>query len=135
MVGGDVRHGRARNCLSLACGLSIALTSGPSEAEAQASSPTSDHQVLLDRYCITCHSDALRDRGAVPLSLASADLADVPTNAELWEKVIRKLRTGSMPPAGRPRPDQPELDSLAQALEDDIDRLTRRDSPCGALRS
>ena len=123
MVGGDVRHGRARTCLGLAFGLSLALTSGPSAAEGQASSPTSDHQVILDRYCITCHSDALGERGTVPLSLASADLADVPANAELWEKVIRKLRTGSMPPAGRPRPDRTVLNGLATALEDDIDRV------------
>ncbi len=122
MVGGGVRQGSARNLLfGIAIGLSVVLASGPSAAEGTAA-PTEDHQELLDRYCVTCHSDALRDRGTVPVSLESVDLSDVPAQAALWEKVVRRLRTRSMPPVGRPRPDQPALDGLATALEDDIDR-------------
>ena len=118
MVGGGVRTGRARNLLfGIAIGLTVVLVSGPSAAN-----PTEDHQELLDRYCVTCHSDALRDRGTVPVSLESVDLSHVPAEAELWEKVVRKLRTRSMPPVGRPRPDQAALDGLATALEEDIDR-------------
>ena len=118
MMGGGVRTGRARNLLfGIAIGLTVVLVSGPSAAN-----PTEDHQELLDRYCVTCHSDALRDRGTVPVSLESVDLSHVPAEAELWEKVVRKLRTRSMPPVGRPRPDQAALDGLATALEEDIDR-------------
>ena len=43
-------------------------------------------------------------------------------NAEVWENVIAKLRAGSMPPAGRPRPDAATYRAVASALEDDIDR-------------
>ena len=118
MVGGGVRQGRARNLLfGIAIGLTVVLVSGPSAAN-----PTEDHQELLDRYCVTCHNDALHDRGTVPVSLESVDLSHVPAEAELWEKVVRKLRTRSMPPVGRPRPDQAALDGLATALEEDIDR-------------
>ena len=118
MVGGGVRHGGARNLLfGIAIGPTIVLVSGLSAAN-----PTEDHQELLDRYCVTCHNDALHDRGTVPVSLESVDLSHVPAEAELWEKVVRKLRTRSMPPVGRPRPDQAALDGLATALEEDINR-------------
>ena len=118
MVGGGVRQDGARNLLfGIAIGPTIVLVSGLSAAN-----PTEDHQELLDRYCVTCHNDALHDRGTVPVSLESVDLSHVPAEAELWEKVVRKLRTRSMPPVGRPRPDQAALDGLATALEEDIDR-------------
>ena len=56
------------------------------------------------------------------LSLQAADLSDIPRNAENWEKVIRKLQTGSMPPQGMPRPEQSALDGLASYLEVSLDR-------------
>ena len=90
-----------------------------------ASAPTAllaGPHTILERYCVTCHSDDLRSGGTVPISLEGVDLTDVPAGAELWEKVIRKLRTGSMPPAGRPRPTDGSLDELAFWLESEIDR-------------
>jgi mono/diheme cytochrome c family protein len=74
---------------------------------------------VLNKYCVTCHSDRMRTAG---LSLQGADLTDVPHKAETWEKVIRKLRTGSMPPQGMPRPDRAIVDSLASYLEGSLDR-------------
>lgn len=56
------------------------------------------------------------------LSLQGADLTDVTRNAEDWEMVIRKLRTGSMPPQGMPRPEQSAIDGLASYLEASLDR-------------
>ena len=81
-----------------------------------------EHEALLQRYCITCHNERLADRGTVPIALRTTDLADVPGTAEVWEKVIRKLRTGTMPPLGRPRPDAAAVDGLATWLETTIDR-------------
>ena len=69
---------------------------------------------LLNKYCVTCHSEKLRTGG---LSLQGADLTDVPKGAETWEKVIRKLRVGAMPPQGMPRPDKTTLDGLARFLK------------------
>ena len=87
------------------------------------SAALASHAALLDQYCVTCHNAGLRSRGTVPLELQTVDLTTVPAQAELWEKVIRKLRTGSMPPAGRPRPDLAAADNFATWLETEIDRV------------
>jgi hypothetical protein len=84
-----------------------------------AESDGSLHGALLNKYCVTCHSDARRTGG---LSLQHADLTDVPKGAETWEKVVRKLRVGMMPPPGMPRPARVELDGLAGYLETALDR-------------
>src|SRR5690242_7464487 len=73
---------------------------------------------LLQQYCVTCHNEKLRTGG---LSLQGADLADMPKAAETWEKVIRKLRVGAMPPQGMPRPAAAALDGLASYLETALD--------------
>ena len=54
--------------------------------------------------------------------LDKADLSNVPAQAEMWEKVIKKLRTGAMPPLGMPRPDRAKMDALASWLETSIDK-------------
>src|SRR5215831_18696876 len=76
-------------------------------------------KAVLDQYCVTCHNDKLRTGG---LSLQSADLTNVPKAAETWEKVIRKLRVGAMPPQGMPLPAGAALDGLAGFLETALDR-------------
>jgi mono/diheme cytochrome c family protein len=73
---------------------------------------------LLDKYCVTCHNDKLRTGG---LSLQNANLNDVPKNAETWEKVIRKVHVGAMPPQGLPRPDKAALEGLTTFLETSLD--------------
>ncbi len=90
---------------------------GPS---GELSASVEEQRALVDRYCVTCHSEALKTGG---LSLETADLSDVPAHVPLWEKVIRKLRTASMPPARRPRPDKATLDAFAASLETQIDSL------------
>src|SRR5207253_3991967 len=59
-------------------------------------------RAVLDQYCVTCHNQKLRTAGVV---LDAVDVAKPRDHAELWERVIAKLRAGSMPPPGRPRPD------------------------------
>jgi len=80
---------------------------------------SSAHAAVLKKYCVTCHSDARRTGG---LSLEHADLNDVPKGAETWEKVIRKLRVGMMPPPGMPKPPREQLDALTAHLETSLDR-------------
>ena len=77
----------------------------------------------VDRYCAACHNDRLRTAG---LSLDGLDLAAVGGRAEVWERVVAKLRTRAMPPAGRPRPDPGTYDRIAGWLEAEIDRAARR---------
>jgi hypothetical protein len=88
---------------------------GQSRDAARASS----NAALVKTYCVTCHSDRTRSG---ELTLERADLADVPREAELWERVIRKVRAGMMPPAGMPRPDAATLDAFVSHLETTIDR-------------
>jgi len=96
---------------------STASRSVPAQADASASAAT--QRALLDRYCVTCHND----RGKVAnLSLQNLDLATVGDHADLWEKVIRKLRAGVMPPPGLRRPSMNEYEGLRDWLETEIDR-------------
>src|SRR5581483_8983233 len=81
--------------------------------------PASTQRAFLNRYCVTCHNEKLKTAG---LMLDQMDVEKVPESAEVWEKVIRKVRTGAMPPAGMPRPDKAGYDSLATYLETSLDR-------------
>ena len=63
--------------------------------------PAEGPRALLDQYCVTCHNDRLKTAN---LSLQGLDLSKVADHAELWEKVVRKLRAGVMPPPDVPRP-------------------------------
>src|SRR4051794_3271888 len=76
-------------------------------------------RATLDRYCVTCHNEKLHTAG---VTLDSVDVAAPGVNAELWERVVAKLRAGSMPPPGRPRPDAAVYDAAASWLEQEIDR-------------
>jgi len=73
----------------------------------------------LEEYCVGCHnSDDYV--GSLDLSAHLAD-ADVSVNTQTWEKVIRKLRAGMMPPPGQPRPDWNSYSDLTANLENIID--------------
>jgi mono/diheme cytochrome c family protein len=86
----------------------------------RASAPVAaEPRALLDKYCVACHNDRLKTAG---LMLDRTDLSQVGSGAEMWEKVLRKLRAGMMPPAGRPRPDKPARDAFVAWLEAEIDR-------------
>jgi hypothetical protein len=82
-------------------------------------SPGSEYRTILNRYCVTCHNEKLK---VAALSLDGADVENPSASAEVWEKVIRKLRTRAMPPVGAPRPDAAAYNSLATYLETAIDR-------------
>ena len=82
-----------------------------------------EQRKLIDRYCIECHS--VKDH-AGDLTLEGADLAQVARDPQMWEKVIRKLRAGMMPPPGEPRPDFAAEHALRASLEDAIDGSVER---------
>ena len=89
---------------------------GQAPAEAAASDEAS--RTVIRRYCVACHNGRLLTAG---LALDDVDLTRVGDHAELWERVVRKLRAGQMPPAGRPRPDEATYDSVATWLEAELD--------------
>jgi mono/diheme cytochrome c family protein len=105
--------------LLLAGSVAGCLEAAPQQPATPPVPSTTAQRSLLDKYCVTCHSDKLKTGG---LSLQSADLSKVPENAEIWEKVIRKVRVEAMPPQGMPRPDKAALEGLAASLENAIDR-------------
>jgi mono/diheme cytochrome c family protein len=74
---------------------------------------------VFSRYCVTCHNATAKVGGLV---INPADVGNVGANPELWEKVVRKLRSSAMPPANAPRPDQATYESVATFLETELDR-------------
>jgi len=76
-------------------------------------------RAVLRQYCFACHNERAQIGG---LALDTLDVAQVPARADVWEQVVRKLRTGAMPPAGRPRPDAASSSDVATWLETQLDR-------------
>src|SRR3981081_1180331 len=85
-------------------------------ARTQSQSPD---QALLNQYCVGCHNQRTKAAG---LMLDKLDLTHPGGDAEAWEKVVRKLRAGMMPPGGMPRPDRATLDAFTAKLETELDR-------------
>jgi hypothetical protein len=78
--------------------------------------PTDVVSTISRTYCETCHNDRVKTGG---LSLQGLSIDG---NEETWEKVIRKVRAGMMPPAGAKRPERAALDAFAGSIETTIDR-------------
>ena len=77
-------------------------------------------RALLDQYCVTCHNERLKMGG---VTLDTVDIGRADLHRELFEKVVRKLRSGQMPPQGRPRPEQPAITTFVAALEAELDQV------------
>ena len=88
------------------------------------------NQATVQKYCVSCHNDKVKSGG---LALTTLDLARAPKDAEAWEHVIRKVRTGAMPPAGRPRPDKAAATGLVTYLETELDKAALANPNPGRL--
>ena len=77
------------------------------------------YRAVLDRYCVSCHSDTVKAAGLI---LSQTDVSNPAGNAEIFEKIVLKLRGRAMPPPGSPRPDNATYDSFATYLERSLDR-------------
>ncbi|MCM3880020.1 MAG: DUF1592 domain-containing protein [Vicinamibacterales bacterium] len=97
----------------------LALTTAPTLArQAPAPAAAAPPRAVLDKYCISCHNQKIRTAG---LALDTLDPANPAANVQVWEKVIARLQQGSMPPPGRPRPDQATYHAVASSIETQID--------------
>ncbi len=105
-------------------GLASPPAGGTLLAQETAGTPAVTARALLDRYCVTCHNERL---GTAGLALDTVDPAHVGDDAAVWEKVVRKLRTGLMPPSPRPRPDAATYASLVTYFESALDRAAEAD--------
>jgi mono/diheme cytochrome c family protein len=100
-------------CLVVAGG-SVVATGG------QGTDPAAPaYRATLDQYCVGCHNSRTKSGG---VALDALDLANVPRDAAVWEKVVRKLNTRTMPPQGARRPDEASYHAFASWLETRIDR-------------
>ena len=87
--------------------------------ESPSASDVSTWRAVLDRYCVACHNERLLTGN---LALDGIDVEHVGADAEVWEKVLQKLRTQAMPPPRRPRPDAATYGAFATWLETALDR-------------
>jgi mono/diheme cytochrome c family protein len=94
---------------------------------AAAATAASPEAAFLNQYCIGCHNQRAKIGG---LALDTLDVSRVGPAAETWEKVVKKIRTGMMPPSGSKRPERTALDRFAGALESRLDRAV---DPAAAL--
>ena len=104
--GAEARLGALAAVLLLAAPTQVSAQQ--SKAASPGSTPLSNQSQFLDRYCVGCHNERLRTGG---MSLVPAESAKPGAQPELWEKVVRKLRSGVMPPPTAAQP--PESDRLA----------------------
>ena len=120
--------------VALASGQMVSAAGAPQQPVAVSTAEVSPQRALLDQYCVTCHSERIVSRPADPdeslqitqlrnvgLTLDTEDVTNVAANPEVWEKVVRKLRVGAMPPPPRPRPDQATYDRFRARLESELD--------------
>ena len=130
---GFLLMGKERLLVGLAmalCAMVVHSQTRPPAPGPAAPVTASAQRALLDQYCVTCHNDKLKTAN---LSLEKLDLATAGDHPELWEKVIRKLRAGVMPPPGMRRPSVAEYEGLRDSLETAMDRKAAANPNPGSL--
>jgi mono/diheme cytochrome c family protein len=100
----------------------LSASSPQATSTTSSSSAAADTRATIDKYCVTCHNQRLKTGN---LALDAPELANVAAHADIWEKVIRKVRAGMMPPAGLPRPDVAAREALVTSLESTLDTAAR----------
>jgi hypothetical protein len=108
--------------------LSAAVGLGTAAVAQTVAAPVSAPQAFLDSTCIKCHSEEAESAMALfsGFFLDRLDVDDVAAHPAEWEKVVRKLRTGMMPPASEPRPDEAQRQAFITYLESRLDELAAR---------
>jgi uncharacterized protein DUF1592/uncharacterized protein DUF1588/uncharacterized protein DUF1585/uncharacterized protein DUF1587/uncharacterized protein DUF1595 len=111
---------------ALACPMCLTVASDRVQAANSRQVPTatpaavpSPQRALLDKYCVSCHNEK---RPSAELTLQTIDVENLGAHADVWEKVLRKVRYGEMPPASMPRPDSATIGSFVTWLESGLDR-------------
>src|SRR5262245_56535422 len=124
---------RIKNILCGFCAFLWLITLGgaqvPSRPQAAAAPLAPLHPAVLNQYCVTCHNQRAKTAG---LMLDTLDYQHIENDAATWEKVIRKIKTGMMPPAGARRPDRSVLDAFANDVEKRLDLAASRNPNPGS---
>jgi mono/diheme cytochrome c family protein len=98
---------------------SVPLTAGQQAPVTTEAPSAADHSAVVTKYCVTCHNDRAKVGG---LTLEKLDIADPVAGADTWERVVRKVRVGMMPPQGSPQPDQTARAALVSYLTTSLDQ-------------
>ena len=109
-----------------------AAPQAPAAAPARAATSSSSQQALVTQYCVTCHNDRRKTGG---LALDTVDLTHVGDGAATWEKVVRKMRGGLMPPVGMPRPEPAAYNGFVSWLETELDRAAAAHPNAGSTET
>jgi len=117
--------------LLLALWVACSLIAAPQETGKEAPAPANPNRALLNRYCVTCHNQRLR---TAKLAFDTMDLAHPEKDSLIWERAIRKLRGGMMPPPGAPRPPVEAVNVLATYLETSLDKAALANPNPGSVR-
>src|SRR5215472_9973996 len=96
----------------------------PGVAHSQAPAPrvptaAASQKALVDQYCVLCHNQKALTAG---LSLEGIDFSNPGASASVLERVLRKIRTGEMPPAGLPHPAVAASAEFVKTVEEGLDR-------------
>lgn len=117
----------AMGCATLVCAVAGSAATKPAGENAErpagtvADTPPPKHWGVLDKYCINCHNTT-DWAGGIAFDALSAE--EIASDSETWEKAIRKLETGMMPPAGKPRPARAVLEAFAGELAARLDNAS-----------
>ena len=108
-------------CSALAS-LGLPTVSSQTQTSAPNGSATAPHSALIEQYCVGCHNPKYKSGG---VSLKGLDFSNVGTDAAVWEKVLRKVRTRQMPPADMPQPDAHAVSAFVDWLEGSLDQAAK----------
>lgn len=117
--------------------VTIPLTAAPAPQSANTSTDNvSPQRALLDEFCVGCHNQGIVNSPVMPgesllitqlrdlsMTLDLEDVNNVAANPAVWEKVVRKLRVGVMPPPDNPRPGHEDYTGFRHWLETELDRV------------
>src|SRR6266581_2639596 len=105
----------------------ISLAAGAQVLQAQraASSASFENTVqpFMAQHCFTCHNAKLKTSGLNLQSFRTA--TSVTRERDVWERVLRKLQAGAMPPPSSPRPNPAELKAVTRWIESEFDGADR----------
>src|SRR5215468_6251360 len=95
------------------------VAAAPAQSTPAVPAQASSVEAIVRQYCVTCHNDRTK---TADLSLEKVDATNVAANAEIWERVVRKLERRAMPPQGARHPEEGTYVSVLQSLESQLDR-------------
>src|SRR5439155_6885615 len=110
---------RVTVCIAVLLPLAAGRNAWPAQRSEPLATSIPSQRAVLDKFCITCHSEKLHTAG---LSLEEIDVGHPADNAAIWEKVLHKVRTREMPPPKILRPDESTYNALANSLETALDQ-------------